>query len=54
MGTGSHYSNILKVINMKLRILGYFEKVQLLDKVHNSKAKIFGVMTLFEIVSILS
>jgi hypothetical protein len=42
----AHYSNILKVIDMKLGILANHDKVQLLDKGYNSERNTFGVMPL--------
>jgi hypothetical protein len=37
----------MKGINMKLGILVYYDKVQLLDKGHNSESFIVGDMPLF-------
>jgi hypothetical protein len=45
----AHYLNILKVIRMKLGIFAYHDKVQLLDKGHNSESNIYGVMPLFNL-----
>jgi hypothetical protein len=42
--------NFLKVFNMKLGILAYHNKVQLLENGHNFESYIFGVMPLFNLV----
>jgi hypothetical protein len=41
--------NISKVIKLKLRILAYRDKLQLLDKGDDSESNIFGVMPLFNL-----
>jgi hypothetical protein len=46
-------SNTLKVINMKLGVLAYHDKVQLLDNRHNSESNIFGDMPLFKFLVFL-
>ena len=45
----AHYSKCIKVINTRLGILSYQDKMQLQDKVHKSKIYSIGVMPLFNL-----